>query len=228
MFFARLNLYGVLSVSNRNYRALKAFLWALVMLFGLAFPDRVAKAQDSFRDQIRIYDRDDIHSIHKRLFSKDGRHELGLMTGGILNNDGFFLASVNYQYHFFEALSAEAQGAFGFQTEDDNRLIIGQLNAIFSPIYGKISWFTWAVLNFDLYAVGGAGLVQYSGLEDGTSFMGNAGLGLRFFATEWLSARVEFKDYIYNRKVAGSDSKISHNYSLMVGANIFFPFRQEL
>jgi len=187
-----------------------------------------AYAQESFREQMKIYDRDDIHSIHKRLYSKDGRHELALMGGGILNNDGYLLTGLNYQYHFFEALALEAQGGFGFQTQDDNRLMFGQLSAAFSPIYGKISWFTWAVLNFDLYFIGGGGIVQYKGLKNGTSFMGNVGLGTRIFINEYLATRFEFRDYIFNQEFPGSDSKVTHNYSIAAGVTVFFPFRQDL
>ncbi len=188
----------------------------------------MAFSQESMRDQLKIYDRDDIHSIHKRLYSKDGRHELAIMGGGILNNGGYFLVSANYQYHFFEALALEAQGAYAFQTQDDAALTFGQMSAVFSPIYGKISWFTWAVLNFDLYMIGGAGITQYKGLTDGTSFMGNVGLGVHTFINEYLATRIEFRDYIYNRERPSSGSQISHNYALTAGVTLFFPFRQDL
>ena len=199
------------------------FTLILLSLVPAALP-----AQETFRDQLKIYDRDDIHSIHKRLYSKDARHELTTSFGGILNNDGYFLLSAQYQYHFFEALALEGQFGYAFQTEDDNALTFGQVSAAFSPIYGKISWFTWAVLNFDLYAIGGAGIVQYKGLKNGTSFMGNVGLGSRFFINEWLATRIEFRDYIFNQEFPSSGSKITHNYALTAGVTVFFPFRQDL
>lgn len=188
-----------------------------------------ASAQEAFEDQLKRYDREDIHSIHKRLYTKVGRHEITGFAGGIFNNNGYALVGAQYQYHFFEALGFEAAaGGFGFQTGDDDRLSFFQSSLSFSPIYGKISWFTWAVLNFDLYAVGGAGVVSYSGLQDGTSIMGNVGLGTRVFINEFLAAKVEFRDYIYERDFTNNDSEILHNYSLVAGVSVFIPFTQDL
>jgi outer membrane beta-barrel protein len=151
-----------------------------------------------------------------------------LNAGAIFNNNGFGLITGSYQYHFFESLGLEAAaGGFGFQTNDDDKLYFYQASASFSPIYGKISWFTWAVLNFDLYAIGGAGVVRYTGLADGTSFMGNVGLGSRVFINEFLSAKIEFRDYIYDRTLV-NDSEIRHNYALTAGISILIPFEQDL
>ena len=202
---------------------MRLFLCALVFVVSAS-----VIAQENFKDQLAQYDRDDIHSIHKRLYSKEGRHEVFLMTGGIFNNNGYALIQGGYQYHFFESLGFEAVGGgYGFQLEDDDSLAFYQASITFSPIYGKISWFTWAVLNFDLYTLGGAGVVNYKGQADGSSFMGNIGLGTRVFINEWLSARIEFRDYIYNRTLI-NDSEISHNYALSAGLSIFFPFSQDL
>jgi outer membrane beta-barrel protein len=212
-----------MSFSSQGPIRILFFTWIVLSLMPSS-----TSAQDSFREQLKIYDRDDIHSIHKRLYSKDGRHELTTSFGGILNNDSYFLLSAQYQYHFFEALALEGQFGYAFQTEDDNALTFGQLSASFSPIYGKISWFTWAVLNFDLYGIAGAGIVQYKGLQDGTSFMGNVGIGTRVFINEFLATRIEFRDYIYNRSLPDSDSKITHNYAITAGISLFFPFRQDL
>jgi outer membrane beta-barrel protein len=189
-------------------------------------------AQDSIQDQLRQFDREDIHSIHKRLFTKVGRHELSLQTGGIFNNNGYALVLGSYQYHFYESLGFEVlTGGYGFQFGDDEQLLFGQSSVTFSPIYGKVSWFTWAVLNFDLYTVAGAGIVNYKSVNNGTGFMGNVGLGTRLFVNEFLSAKIEFRDYVYNRSgggVGGSRTDIVHNFALTAGLSILLPFKQEL
>jgi len=120
-----------------------------------------------------------------------------------------------------------AAGGYGFQIGADEKLLFGQSSLSFSPIYGKISWFTWAVLNFDLYMIAGGGFVNYSGLTSGTAFMGNVGLGTRLFINEFLSTRIEFRDYIYNRNV-GNATEITHNFALTAGISVLFPFRQDL
>lgn len=201
-----------------------------VLVISLFVLPTVLFAQDSYEEQLKLYDRDDIHSIHKKLYMKEGRHELGFNVGGIVNQGGFALMSLQYQYHFFENAGIEAaMGGYGFQLGDNERLLFYQASMTFSPLYGKISFFTWFVANFDIYILGGGGVVNYSGRTDGSSFMANVGLGQRFFVNEWLSVKAEFRDYIFSRKnPAGSVAaeKVAHNYAVVLGAAVLFPFRQ--
>lgn len=201
---------------------------SIFALFSSLFPNDLL-AQESYEEQLREYDRDDIHSIHKKLYIKEGRHEVGLGIGGITNNNGYGLVTANYQYHFFENAGVEAGlGGYGFQFEDNERMTFFQASLTFSPLYGKVSLFTWAVMNFDIYILGGAGVVNYNGITDGSSFMGNVGLGQRFFINEWLSFKAEFRDYIYSRKRTGSVAKenVIHNYAITGGLAVLIPFRQ--
>jgi len=85
-------------------------------------------------------------------------------------------------------------------------------------------WLPWR--NFIVYVIGGGGVVRYSGLQDGTSFMANVGLGERYFINEFLSIKIEFRDYIYERKFA-TGTKILNNYSLTAGISVLFPFHQK-
>lgn len=187
-------------------------------------------SQDSFEDQLKLYDRDDIHSIHKKLYTKEGRHEIGLNFGGIFNNGGYALTTASYQYHFFENAGIEAAlGGLGYQFGGTEKLYTYQASLTFSPLYGKVSLFTWAVMNFDIYVLGGGGVVKYDGKTTGSSFMANVGIGQRFFINEWLSAKVEFRDYIFSRKNPGgsvSQESVFHNYSVTGGLAVLLPFRQ--
>jgi outer membrane beta-barrel protein len=187
-------------------------------------------AQETFENQLKVYDRDDIHSIHKKLYLKDGRHELGVQIGGIVNNSGFALGTVSYQYHFFENAGIEAGlGGYGFKLGADDRLAFYQASLTFSPLYGKISLFTWAVANFDIYILGGGGVVNYTTVTKGSSFMANVGMGWRFFLNEWMSAKVEYRDYIYSRRnPANSVAKesVMHNHAITAGVSFMLPTRQ--
>ena len=179
---------------------------------------------------MRVWDRDDIHSIHKKLYTKQGRHELGFQAGGIINGQRYGIVTALYQYHFLENMSIEAGlGGYGFQFGDNNQMGFYQASVAFSPLYGKVSLFTWAVSNFDIYVIGGGGVVSYKGQVSGSSFMANIGGGYRFFLNEFLSTRVEFRDLVYRRNnPVGSSpsSEISHNFVLTAGLSIMFPLRQ--
>ncbi len=204
------------------------FLSALLFSFLFASP---AFSQETFRDQLKTYDRDDIHSIHKKLFTKQGRHEFSLGLGGVANHGGYLLTTLAYQYHLLESVGFEALGGGAFQINNTEKFYFGQASASFSPLYGKVSLFTWAVANFDIYAIAGAGFVNYQGTQSATSFMGNVGLGQRFFVNEFLSVKVEFRDYFYKKDVAvrggGTQAEILHNYTLAATASVLFPLRQE-
>jgi len=204
---------------------LKQLIGLCVVLFSTS-----AICQEAFEDQLRLYDRDDIHSIHKKLYTKEGRHEVGLNVGGITNHGGYGYLSANYQYHFFENAGIEAaMGGFGFTMGDNERLLIYQASLTFSPLYGKLSLFTWSVFNFDIYVLAGAGLVSYNGRTSGSSFAGNVGLGQRIFLNDWLSAKIEFRDFIYSKtNPSGSVSSetVLNNYAITVGVAVLVPFRQ--
>lgn len=203
---------------------------ASLIVFSFLVASSSAFSQESFQDQLKLYDRDDIHSIHKKLYQKEGRHEFGLGVGGILSGAKYALLTANYQYHFFENAGVEAAlGGFGFQFGDNEKLTFYQASLTFSPLYGKVSLFTWAVMNFDIYILGGGGIVNYAGKTDGTSFMANIGLGQRFFINEWLSFKVEYRDYIFSRKnPSGSVGKesVAHNHAITGGIAVMIPFTQ--
>lgn len=201
--------------------------WMSFFIFIISLQSYSLVAQESLEDQLKVYDRDEIHSIHRKLYTKEGRHELSLGIGGILNNNGYALVHAGYSYHLFENLALEGGlGAFGYQFKDSNKLMFYQAGLAFSPLYGKVSLFTWAVVNFDLYTVGGAGVAKYSGLASGSSFMGNIGIGVRSFINEYLSFRFEYRDFIYEQKVL-TKSEILNAHTLLGGISIMLPLRQK-
>lgn len=210
-------------------RTFQLSLFQLIALFTFCSLNvsSIQAAESTLEDQLKSYDRDDIHSIHKKLYTKRGRHEFTLGAGGIVSNGGLGLFTLGYTYHFFENFGFEAAtGGYAFQTGGNStKLLFYQGSLTFSPLYGKMSLFTWAVMNFDLYFVGGAGAVKYSGLRDGSSFMGNIGIGERLFINDYLSVKVEYRDYIYKQQVTNAD-RVIHNHSILAGVSLLFPFRQ--
>lgn len=210
-------------VASKRNSSVRFVLFLLTFVFA-AFR---TEAQQSFQDQINVYDRDDVHSIHKKLYTKEGRHEIGIGFGGIFNNNGYALVTGQYTYHLFENLGIEAGlGGWGFQFGDDDRLLFYQGSVAFSPLYGKMSFFTWSVVSFDTYFVAGAGIVNYKGAHSGSGFMGNVGIGQRFFVNEFLSLKVEFRDYLYNQNRQVGESRIIQNFALTAGLSVMIPFRQ--
>jgi outer membrane beta-barrel protein len=93
-----------------------------------------------------------------------------------------------------------------------------------APIYGKISLLAESFAHFDMYAVGGASLVQYKANTSQITVGGNVGVGLRFFLNRYITLRTEVRDLIYVEKGALPDSSALRNQLLFeLGVSFFIP-----
>lgn len=214
---------------------------------------------------------DKIKSVQHRVFIKKGRLEIAPMFNLGLN-DAFnqkYAVSAGVGYHFLESFGLEAGFGYAFATKTTNQTYLAkenltipdngtlkyffQLNAEWSPIYGKFSFFAWKIIHFDLYLTAGIGAtsVEYTGWDynadtqtsTGSDMSGlhvapNIGIGERFFLTDWLTIRFELRDTIYNmtlrprhylitgddgKKVNGEVDQIQNNLMFMVGFTFFIP-----
>jgi outer membrane beta-barrel protein len=109
--------------------------------------------------------------------------------------------------------------------------LVGGLDVQWAPIYGKIALVAERFLHFDLYGIGGGGVVQYMGPPDsGTGSIEriapalNIGAGLRFFVNRWLMVRTELRDLIYAEAVQPLPATSLRNQLLFeLGFSFFFP-----
>lgn len=129
--------------------------------------------------------------------------------------------------------------------------MLANVNFTYVPIYGKFAAFNKLIFQWDAYVVGGVGIMrtrpfpvidpEVREFEDfNTHLSFNVGLGLRIFVTRFLTAFVEFRDYMFfeeyeNVEVAlgderqnpdtwlDGDSTFTHNASIQVGLTFFLP-----
>lgn len=106
-------------------------------------------------------------------------------------------------------------------------LLLGGVDVQWAPIYGKISLIAEKFLQFDLYALAGGSLVQYLGPQGSRgspaiTFGGDLGLGMRFFANRWATARVELRDLIYS-ETTPAGSSLRQQIMVHFGFSMFFP-----
>jgi len=119
--------------------------------------------------------------IQKRLFQKDGRHELGIF-GGTIPNDEFMMyypVGARYNYFFSEDLGIELFGSYmiGSESELSDFLADKQdgfgiqiktflpqklewtagLEGLWSPVHGKVGLFTSKLFHFDFHLAVGVG-----------------------------------------------------------------------
>jgi outer membrane beta-barrel protein len=133
-----------------------------------------------------------------------------------------------------------------FQVPGNLRTMSG-LELAWSPVYGKLNVFSERVAHFDVSLLVGADWIAYEEIVDraaaaalaladdrpgtATTFVGHVGLGVRVFLSEWIAARLEFKDYVYRVPVPNwtegdaPRSDIQNQLFTELGVSIFFPFQ---
>ena len=93
---------------------------------------------------------------------------------------------------------------------------------LWSPLYGKLSFFTNDIVPFDAYLIGGMGMVSTA---TGAKLAGNLGLGLRYSVTSWLAIKLEVRDLIYTDRfhLEEADANYTHiQNQLMLGIAVSF------
>lgn len=129
-----------------------------------------------------------------------------------------------------------------FQVPGNIKMIAG-LEGAWAPVYGKLNIFSERVAHFDLSLIAGADWIQYQkvvsqidaeNLNGGhppltSTIGGHVGLGVRVFFSEWIAARLEFRDYLYRVSVpnwqdsGGAKRDLQNQLFTELGVSFFFP-----
>lgn len=183
---------------------------------------------------------DRIKSVQRRAVLKRNRWELS-PSFCISVNDAFYQkmgAGAAASYHIADSLGIEIQGIYivNFQTDMVNFFQranealpkVSQMRYYFmgsllwSPLYGKLSFFTDDIVPFDAYLIGGMGMVY---TETGAKLASNVGIGLRYFITSWLAVKLEVRDLIYTETLHLDEQHTDYSdiqNQLMVGLSVSF------
>jgi len=73
-------------------------------------------------------------------------------------------------------------------------------------------------VNTAVYVIGGVGKTDFAGDD---RFTLNVGVGMRFMPLDWLAVHADFRDYIYDIDLLGTE-KTSHNLEARIGVSFFF------
>lgn len=193
---------------------------------------------------------DRVKAVQRRGFLKRGRLELGANLP-VTVNDAFFQkvgASGRLGYHFRESFALMLRGGWywpvrtgriregkvAFSSQLLSSQIDGQLmlDAMWSPVYGKVAWLGKRIVHFDLFFLAGFGGVwsatSGSPRNLGPHLAADVGTGLRFYPADWLALEGGVTATFYpDQPVISAPSSMQRVISATVGASIFFPFRFE-
>lgn len=156
---------------------LKIAICSLQVLLLTSSSDLLAEPKGEFSNyEVRV--------IRPRYFQKSKKFELGVQAYAIMNQTFIYsyLGSAMLGYHISENLSVEANGAFGFSLDRDEKRALSdeykiytkimrtQYSAegmlLYTPMYGKWQVSSGRLIYFDTYAAVGGGItgidLQYS------------------------------------------------------------------
>lgn len=176
------------------------------LLFALFLPVAASAGPDDSPGRVSV--------VQNRLYRM--KHELTL-GGGVLPLDAFYkgvVGKVGYTFHFndhfgwqvgrmtlsrsiYTNLRRQLERDFGVLTTDFDEVqwLMGS-DLIWSPLYGKTTFMNLTLLYLQLFVTaGGSGLSIKTGPNTSVQPAFTLGGGLRFFATERFSVRVDVSNH---------------------------------
>ena len=190
--------------------------------------------------------------VRPQKYTASEKIELGVMAGYVSNDpyNRIIVPGVVGTYHYGEHSAIEVHGGYGIYT---NKQLLGQVrskiardpdvvsrptffvtgNYVWSPIYGKLNAFGELVLHYDMYVLGGAGVVSDE-IETNTAGSPSVktvqskifpvtdfALGQHFFLSKKTALRVEIRPYIFweqidNKWDPNGDVQINLGFTLLL------------
>ncbi len=179
--------------------------------------------------------------IQNRQYKKAGKLRLGL-GGGFVSTDPFLSvksAGGSLGYYFGENWALQLSGSKYFVSSSSalqtlevtgNGTLLNRpksqvaIEALVSPLYGKLSFIGDSILYFDFYLLGGLGLVS---AENGSSIAPHLGLGQQIYLSKSVALTLELRVLRYKENLtapanvtipAGTDTqRVNYSWASQIG-----------
>ncbi len=187
--------------------------------------------------------------VQKAFTSKNWRHEFNpLAMGGVPfgtvrrtlfggasytlhANDWLAWEAFNFLYSktifssFAEDINAYQASANKIAPDFQKLIYFATTGLHFTPTYGKVSSFSRWIAYLEPYFIFGVGLAKTE-VQNYLTFA--PGIGARFFFKEWVSMRIELRDYLFTEKftdrATGAEATaLRNNYSVMLALSFWLP-----
>jgi outer membrane beta-barrel protein len=220
-------------------RVVPFFIWLWLVPLAYVATPATADAQcidEAIRDELNARRR--YRGVEERIFQKALRHELSFM-GGIYSADllsSSYLLQGAYTFHVTEELGLEASFAYSRADSEIVRIVetsmgvtllreeapvfVYQAHVLWSIAYGKLRWFGSGISRFDFHVALGGGITDNQTARGLTL---SAGLGFKFYLTDWFALRLDVRDQVLQQEVLG-ESVIVNNIAATLGLSLFLPF----
>ncbi len=199
--------------------------------------DSATEAEKALEEDLDLFwgKRREVEVVQRRLFEKDGGFGLTPVVGVIPNDDFIWYLPVGLRagYNFSEAFQFQLQFMYAldndteltkFLKEADIQEIINfyyNVNILWSPIYGKISFLGLKLTHLETYIGVGFGAfhtrtfdpenpVEQQEIKAG----GNTVLGFRWWLTDWFNLQTDYRHYFFPKFQGGVSTPIELSLGL--------------
>ena len=222
-------------MENRHQHFLLKTLSAIFCLALLPLAADAAEQQDGDRGLDRII----LPDLERRTIKESDIDSENFEIGGFvgfMNVEDFGtnpVYGIRAAYHATEDFFLEASygvtttSEAGFEVlggnvqilpDDRLELTYYNLSVGYNFLPGEVFIGKSLALNTNLYLIAGAGNTDFA---DNSHFTYNAGVGYRFYTTDWLSIHLDMRDHMFSSDLLG-EAKIVHNLEFSVGFSAFF------
>ena len=132
--------------------------------------------------------------------------------------EDFFLEGVYGRSELGETSYERLSGNVQLLSDDDRQFSYYNLSVGYNVLPGEAFIGRKYAFRGGLYLVAGAGSSDFAGDQ---RFTVSGGFGYRLAATDWLSLRVDVRDYVFKSDLLGSDETL-HNLEFTGGLTLFF------
>jgi len=132
--------------------------------------------------------------------------------------EDFFLEGLYGRSELGETSFEQLSGNVQLLTDDERQFSYYNLSVGYNVLPGEAFIGRKYAFRGGLYLVAGAGSSDFAGDE---RFTVSGGFGYRLAATDWLSLRVDVRDYVFKSDLLGSEETL-HNLEFTGGLTLFF------
>ncbi len=193
-----------------------------------------------------------IHTVQKREVQKVGRLGVSAYGGMIPNNifERYFPVGLRLNYFILENIGLELSGSHAFRSETalegvmdeanginsesvrvaDTQLWHANFGLLWSPFYGKTSFYENSIGYFDMFLFGGMGMVvtktpevanePLSEIDPNIKPEGVLGAGLSYFLLDNAMIRLDYRQFIFQK--AGDVGGVANPSEVSVGFGWLF------
>ncbi|MCB0403701.1 MAG: outer membrane beta-barrel domain-containing protein [Bdellovibrionales bacterium] len=223
-------------LSKQLFRGIAAVL-VCFCAYGVADENLIEKQLE----EIGTIPNREVIAVQKKYTRKDWRHELtpvslgGIPFGTVRRT---LTSGLGYTLHWSDSFATEANFIYtknflssftddinnnnpspNIRPQIQNLVLVGSAGIQLTPWYGKMATFSRWIVYVEPFLALGVGIAK-TDLRDYFTFY--PGIGIRAFFREWVSLRIDFRNYIY-QETSSDGTSLRSNFTISASLSFWLP-----